>query len=62
VTRGMCYSPVFLRVTIMYTTCRSGDTWDVLLTCVPKGNNNVYNFHLEIQNIYSVKSLLIVGL
>ena len=44
------------------SVCRSGDTWDVLLTCVPKGNNNVYNFHLEIQNIYSVKSLLIVGL
>jgi hypothetical protein len=45
----------------MYTTCRTGDTWDVLLTCVPKDNNNVYDFHLEIQNIYSVKSLLIVG-
>jgi hypothetical protein len=41
VTRGMC-SPVFLGVTIMYTTCRSGDTWDVL-TCVPRGNNNVYD-------------------
>ena len=34
------------------SVCRSGDTWDVLFTCVPKGNNTVYDFHLKIQNIY----------